>query len=74
MLSWENIDFDWLGGNFALNYKTPEFSTSGSPKAGTAAEQASTVAQRASPAAERVDQPSGEHAYHYVVYLHTMLS
>jgi hypothetical protein len=49
----ENIDFDWLDGNHALNYRTPEFS--GSPRA-------SPVAQRASPAAERVDQPSGEHA------------
>jgi len=51
----ENIDFDWLDGNFPLNYGTPECSTSGSPRAGTAADQAS-------PAAERVDQPSGEHA------------
>jgi hypothetical protein len=54
----ENIDFDWLDGNCALNYGTPEFSTPGSPRAGTAAEQASPVAQRASPAAERVDQPN----------------
>jgi hypothetical protein len=53
----EDIDFDWLNGN----YGTPEFSTSGSPRDGTAAEQAS-LAQRAGPAAGRVDQPSGEHA------------
>jgi hypothetical protein len=56
-----NINFDWLDGNCALNYGTPEFSASGSPRAGTAAEQASPVAQRANPAAERADQPSGEH-------------
>ena len=48
----ENIDFDWLDSNCALNYGTPECSTSG----------ASTAAEQASPAAERVDQPSGEHA------------
>jgi hypothetical protein len=29
----ENTDFDWLDGNYALNYGTPEFSTSGSPRA-----------------------------------------
>ena len=51
----ENIDFDWLDGNCALNYGSSECSTSGSPRASPAAEQAS-------PAAERVDQPSGEHA------------
>jgi hypothetical protein len=51
----ENTDFDWLDGNFDLNYRTPECSASGSPRASTTAEQAS-------PAAERVDQPSGEHA------------
>ena len=51
----ENVDFDWLDGNYALYYGTPRCSTSSSPRAGTAAEQAS-------PAAERVDQPSGEHA------------
>jgi hypothetical protein len=44
----ENIDFDWLDGDYALNLSTPVASTSGSP--------------RASPAPERVDQPSGEHA------------
>ena len=52
----ENIDFDWLDGNWASNYETPEFLTSDSPRAGTAAEQ------RASQAAERVDRPSSEHA------------
>jgi hypothetical protein len=51
----EDIDFDWLDGNYALNHRTPEFSTSSSPRA-------SPVAQRASPVVERVDQPSGEHA------------
>jgi hypothetical protein len=51
----ENIDFDWLDGNCALNYGTLEFSASGSPRAGTAAKQASPVAQRASLAAERAD-------------------
>ncbi|KAL5347584.1 hypothetical protein ACLOAV_006992 [Pseudogymnoascus australis] len=44
----ENIDFDWLDGDYALNHRTPEFLTSDSP--------------RASLAAEQVDQPSGEHA------------
>jgi hypothetical protein len=44
----ENIDLDWLDGDYALNLSTAVVSTSGSP--------------RASPAAERVDQPSGEHA------------
>ena len=58
----ENIDFDWLNDNFALNYGIPEFSASSSPRADTVAEQASPVALRARPAAERVDQPSGEHA------------
>jgi hypothetical protein len=43
----ENIDFDWLDGNFALNYGTPEHSTSGSPRATTAADQASPTAERA---------------------------
>jgi hypothetical protein len=52
----ENIDDfnDWLNGNGAFNYGTPEIPT-GSPGDGAAAEQAS-------PAPERVDQPSGEHA------------
>jgi hypothetical protein len=40
MLLWKN---DWLDDNWASNYKTPEFWTSGSPT-GTAAEQASPVA------------------------------
>lgn len=48
----ENIEFDWLDGNWASNL---EFSTSDSPRAGTAAEPASQ-------AAERVDHPGGEHA------------
>jgi hypothetical protein len=35
----ENIDFDWLDGNFALNYASAGCPTSGSPRAGTAAER-----------------------------------
>ena len=51
----ENDDFDWLNGNLGSNYGTPEFLTSGSPAAGTVAEQAS-------PAVDRAGQPSGKHA------------
>ena len=57
-----NMENDWLDGDWASNYETPEFLTSGSPRGGNAAEQASPVAQRASQTAERVDQPSDEHA------------
>ncbi len=39
----ENIEFDWLDGNWASNI---EFSTSDSPRAGTAAEPASQAAER----------------------------
>ena len=52
----EDIDFDWLDGNWASNNETPEVLTSNSPRAGIAAEQ------RASQAAEQVDQPSSEQA------------
>jgi hypothetical protein len=51
----EDIDFDWLDGNWASNIETPEVLTSNSPRAGIAA------VQRASQAAEQVDQPSSEH-------------
>jgi hypothetical protein len=47
----ENIEFNWLDGNWASNL---EFSTSDSPRAGTDAEPASQ-------AAEQVDQPGAEH-------------
>lgn len=50
----ENIDFDWLDGNFALNYRTLEHSISGSPRA-------TTVADQASPVAERADKLSGRY-------------
>ncbi|KAK3933495.1 hypothetical protein QBC46DRAFT_275639, partial [Diplogelasinospora grovesii] len=57
-----------LHGDYALNYKTPEFLTFDSPRvspvaerAGPAAERAGPAAERAGPAAERADQPSGEH-------------
>jgi hypothetical protein len=48
----ENIDYDWLNGNWASNL---EFPISDSPRAGT-------VAEPASQAAELVDEPGGEHA------------
>jgi hypothetical protein len=44
-------------GDWASNYETPEFLTSGGPSGGNAAEQASPVAQRASQTAERIHQP-----------------
>jgi hypothetical protein len=50
------MDDDWLDGNWASDYGTPEFLTSDDPRAGTATEQP------ASQAAEHVDQPSGEYA------------
>jgi len=46
------MENDWLDGNWASDYGTPEFLTSDRPRAGTAAEQASPVAQPASQAAE----------------------
>ncbi|RDL36560.1 Uncharacterized protein BP5553_05912 [Venustampulla echinocandica] len=55
------MENDWLDGNWASDYGTPEFLTSNRPRAGTAAEQASPVAQPASQAAERVDEPRGDH-------------
>jgi hypothetical protein len=47
----EDVGFDWLEGDYALNYHTPDLLISGSPRVNPAA----------SPAAERADQPSGEH-------------
>jgi hypothetical protein len=38
------MENDWLDGDWASNYETPEFLTSGSPRGGNAAEQASPVA------------------------------
>lgn len=55
------MENDWLDGNWASDYGTPEFLTSDGPRAGTAAEQASPVAQPASQAAERVDEPGNDH-------------
>jgi hypothetical protein len=55
------MENDWLDGNWASDYGTPEFLTSDHPRAGAAAEQASPVAQPASQAAERVDEPGGDH-------------
>src|SRR5947207_13622133 len=49
----ENFNFDSLDGDYALNYGTPEFLTSDSPRVGPAAE-------RARPVAEQADQPSGK--------------
>lgn len=56
-----NMENDWLDGNWASDYETPEFLTSDRPKTGTAAERASPVAQPASQATERVDEPGGDH-------------
>jgi hypothetical protein len=50
----ENIPFDWLDSDYALDYRTPEIPTSSSPRA-----------SQASLAAERADPPSGEHALPY---------
>jgi len=50
----ENTDFDWLNDNYNLNYTTPEFPISGSPRAGP-------VAQQVGPAVDPVDQPNGEY-------------
>ncbi|KAH8747628.1 hypothetical protein F5883DRAFT_437030 [Diaporthe sp. PMI_573] len=47
----EDVDFNWLTGDYALTYKTPEPLPSDSLGVNVAA----------SPAAEQVDQPSGEH-------------
>src|SRR6266566_9874768 len=49
----KNINFDWLDGDYALNYGTPEFLTSDSPGVGPAV-------KRASPVAEQAEQQSGE--------------
>ncbi|KAK4236845.1 hypothetical protein C8A03DRAFT_16546 [Achaetomium macrosporum] len=49
----EHINFDWLDGDSALNYATPEFLTTDSPGIGPAAE-------RASPVAEQAEQQNGE--------------
>jgi hypothetical protein len=48
------MEKDWLDGNWASDYGTPEFLTSDRPRAGTVAEQAS-------PVAERVDEPGSDH-------------
>jgi hypothetical protein len=51
----ENSNFDWQNGDFVLNYGTPEFLISGSPRTGPAAE-------RAGPVAEQANHPSDENA------------
>ncbi|KAH8800845.1 hypothetical protein F5884DRAFT_809026 [Xylogone sp. PMI_703] len=54
----EDTNFDWPDDNYDsydLNYGTPEFPISGSPRA-------SPTAQQADPVVDPVDRPSGEHA------------
>jgi len=46
----EDVDFEWLDGDYALTYKTPEPLTSDSLRVNAATRSA----------AERVDQPTGE--------------
>ena len=55
------MEYDWLDGNWASDYGTPEFLTSDGPRAGTAVEPASLVVQPASQAAERIDEPGRDH-------------
>lgn len=54
----DNTNFDWLDGDYALNYETPEFLTSDSARISLVTKQASPAAERASPAAEQPEQPS----------------
>ncbi|KAF6783012.1 hypothetical protein CSOJ01_15944 [Colletotrichum sojae] len=55
----ENIDFDWLDANSAIDYGTPELLTSDSLRASSVAEHAIPIADR-SDSIEQTEQPRGD--------------
>ncbi|KAF6789331.1 hypothetical protein CMUS01_16343 [Colletotrichum musicola] len=59
----ENIDFDWLDANSAIDYGTPELLTSDSPRASSVAEHANPIAERPD-SIEQTEQPRSDRVLH----------
>lgn len=58
----ENLRFDWLGTDVALNYNTPGLLTSYSPRVSPATERSDLDTRLATSAIKHADQPSGDYA------------
>ncbi|KAH8749368.1 hypothetical protein F5883DRAFT_581376 [Diaporthe sp. PMI_573] len=58
----EDLHFDWLDADVAVNYSTPGLLTSDSPRVIPAAKQSNLNARAAAPAVKHANQPSGDYA------------